>query len=94
MSGILIDFQRSMQHSLQKYSLYSLKSTGEYHLYKAHRGVDSECVADCESECGQASLKDSEELIFACEGEKNARLKMAEIGRDCCGNCVATLYTS
>ncbi|OEZ90741.1 hypothetical protein [Duganella phyllosphaerae] len=94
MGDILDDFRRSLQRNLQHYSLFTLKSTGEYHLFKAHKNFNSECMAERESECGQVLLADTEIASFACEEEESARLKMARIGRKVCGNCVATLYAS
>ena len=74
--------------------LYTLKKnpkTNEYHLFEAPLNVaDNTCTALPKSMC--KAMNNVEGFKFACEEEKEAFKKCAELGREVCGNCMKELY--
>lgn len=82
--------------SMDAYSLKKFK-TGEFHLFKGKMKVpvsDGKCWTATVSECGKMNKEEGIEFKFQCVSEQNARDKIAKIGRDVCGTCVATLYAT
>ena len=78
------------------YALKKHKETDELHLFENYRNVDEKCMTKGnDSLCNQVERKDFlNSSLFSCEDEQQAREKCAKIGRDVCGNCIKTLYTT
>lgn len=74
------------------YTLKKKKDTNEYHLFEGDK-TEKGCTSYGKSICKKMDRIDNNNS-FACESEKTAREKCAEIGRSVCGTCVSTLYTS
>jgi hypothetical protein len=73
--------------------LYTLKKnpkTDEYHLFEATPTTPGRCIASAKSMCKAMNKVDGSK--FACEEEKEAFKKCAELGREVCGNCMKELY--
>jgi len=78
---------------MDAYTLKKKNYTGELHLFKGKMSEKS-CTSENASICKMMEKEESEKNIFACKDENTARKRCAEIGRDVCGVCVSSLYTT
>jgi hypothetical protein len=76
------------------YTLKQKKGTDEFHLFKGKMTAVDKCTSEASSICNKMSGNESVGNRFTCESEDSARLKCAEIGRQVCGTCVSSLYTT
>ena len=76
--------------------VYCLKErikSGELRLFEATPNTNG-CVPHKSSICKKMSLAETENMIFSCLDENNARLECAKQGRKVCGTCVSSLYAT
>ncbi|HWW05614.1 hypothetical protein [Collimonas sp.] len=74
------------------YTLKKDKDTAELHLFEGKMTTPQKCTSDEKSICKKMTKSQTAGNEFACEDEKNARIKCASIGRAVCGICVSHLY--
>lgn len=82
---------------MDSYTLKQHKETGELHLFKGKMNPpdsDYACTSETSSQCEEMTWDDSAGNRFGCKTEDQARKLIAEIGREVCGTCVSTLYTT
>lgn len=82
---------------MDAYTLRNYDSTGEMHLFKGRMTPESKeykCNTGSISACKKMKSVDADSVKFSCATEQEARDKCAKIGRDVCGTCVSTLYTT
>jgi hypothetical protein len=76
--------------------LYSLKkkvNTNEMHLFECTPSVSS-CFCNQKSMCAKMDKNEPHTNEFLCNDENAARVKIANKGRQVCGNCTSQLYTT
>jgi len=73
------------------YTLKVNKNSGEYHLFKGEM-TEKACTSDGKSICTKMLNSDSENNVFQCKDEDEARMQCATHGRKVCGICVSDLY--
>lgn len=81
---------------MKAYTLKKKKNTEECHLFEGDFITDKTCNTHKveKSICKKMSQSESEENIFTCYTDNQARKKIAEIGRQVCGVCTSHLYTT
>jgi hypothetical protein len=75
------------------YSLKKKQNTNEMHLFECTPSV-LRCICNQKSMCGKMDLNEPHTNEFLCVYENDARLKIANKGRQVCGNCTSQLYTT
>ncbi|WP_300567817.1 hypothetical protein [Flavobacterium sp.] len=78
---------------MKAYTLKKKEKTEEYHLFEGdftNTGCNSENISICEKMNKQFSGGN----VFTCFDENEARIRIAEIGRQVCGICTSHLYTT
>jgi len=78
---------------MDAYTLKKKKDTKEFHLFKGVMTPQS-CNSAVSSICEKMKKSESENNVFTCYNENEARTKCAEIGREVCGTCVSHLYST
>jgi hypothetical protein len=74
------------------YTLKKDKDTDELHLFEGKMTEPKKCSSNQVSICRKMKKSQNAANQFACEDEKVARTKCANIGRAVCGICVSHLY--
>jgi len=81
---------------MKAYTLKKKEETEEYHLFEGNLLSIKKCDTNLvkESICKMMSIDENGGIIFTCEDEDQARLKIAEIGKQVCGVCTSHLYAN
>jgi len=82
---------------MDAYSLWEHEGTGELHLFKGTMTPESKtgkCTTAAVSACRRMRKVENAGSKFQCQTESEARISCAKIGREVCGTCVSTLYTT
>lgn len=81
---------------MKAYTLKKKEETEEYHLFEGNLLGIKKCDTNLvkESICKMISIDENGGNIFTCEDEDQARLKIAEIGKQVCGVCTSHLYAN
>ena len=80
---------------MKVYTLKERKETKEYHLFEAKmNNDDTACTPNKISICEKMDKNESEQNIFSCLEEQQAREKCAQEGRKVCGICISNLYAT
>jgi len=75
------------------YTLREKENSGELHLFEAD-GTTEGCTSHTYSICEGMHRSESVSTRFECKTDDDARTRCATIGRDVCGTCVSSLYTT
>lgn len=81
---------------MKAYTLKKKNDTEEYHLFEGDLLGPKKCNTNLvkTSICKMMDIDENDGNIFTCEVEDQARLRIAEIGKQVCGVCTSHLYAT